>query len=145
MDDYTSSAIAPPDFGGVALALEQTKPWVRLLSVLGFVVVGLMALVGLFGGLAAVTSGEPSMAILMVVYPLSALLYFFPALFLWRYADRIQDFLSSRTLEGLQTALEAQRSFWKFTGIMVVVSFVLGIVAVMFIGAIAAAFGARSI
>jgi len=138
MDDLTTTA-APPDFSGIARTLEKTQPWVRLMSVLAFIGVAFMAAAGLIGGVAGLASGDATMILLMVIYPLFALLYLFPAIFMWRYASRIGDFVRERTTPALESALDAQRSFWKFTGIMVIVSFALGILAAVAIGVFAAA------
>ena len=138
MDNLTGTA-APADFGGIAQTLEKTRPWVRLLAVLAFIGVAFMALAGLFGAIAGVASGEPSMTILLVIYPLCALLYLFPAIFMWRYAERINRFIRDRSLGALEAALDAQRSFWKFAGIMVIISFALGIIMAVFMGMFMAA------
>ena len=138
MNEFTPTT-APPDFSEIARSLEKTRPWVRLMSVLAFIAVGLMALVGLFGGIASVATADPTMIILLIVYPLCALLYLFPAIYLWRYADRINDFVRDRSTGSLQSALDAQRSFWKFAGIMVIISFVLGIIMAVVMGMFAAA------
>jgi hypothetical protein len=116
----------------VAELLRQTKPWVRFLSVLGFIGVGLMCLAGAFGAAAAVVTGDPNMVAVSLIYPVAALLYLFPSLFLFRYASRIADFLRGGQAAQLEAALAAQKSFWKFVGILTVVMLVLyvGILAV---------------
>jgi hypothetical protein len=68
----------------------------------------------------------------MIVYPIMAVAYVFPAMFLMRYADRIKTFVASGQEQDLVGALEAQRSFWKFAGIFTIVSIVVGIVISVF-------------
>ena len=63
-----------------------------------------------------------------------ALIYIFPAVFLWKYADRIAVFMRERSTGALASALEAQKSFWKFVGILTAV--VLAIYAAIFVVAI---------
>jgi hypothetical protein len=138
MDDFTATA-APADFDGIVRAMVKTRPWVRLMAVLAFISVGFMALAGLFGGIAGVATGEPTVMILLIVYPLCALLYLFPAIYLWRYANRINDFVRDRSTASLEPALDAQRSFWKFAGIVVILSFVLALVIGVLMGVFAAA------
>ena len=67
--------------------LRQTKPWVRFLSIMGFIGAGLMILCGLIMGIAGVAGGASEMFLLFIFYPLLGLLYIFPALFLHRYAN----------------------------------------------------------
>ena len=117
--------------------LAQTRPWVLFFSVLGFICCGLMVAIGLFGGIFAIASGQAEGALLLL-YPILGLLYFFPSRFLLRYAQRIRDLSHSRNATDLEAALSAQKSFWRFSGILVVsilvlyaVLIVLGVVAAM--------------
>ena len=112
---------------GVMAALAGTHPWARFLAILGFCVVGLMLFAGLAGGVAAAASGKPELAVIMVIYPLLSLAYFFPALFLLRFANRTRDFVGRGEPHLLQSALEAQRSLYKVTGIIAIVAIVLSI------------------
>ena len=105
--------------------LRQTKPWVRFISVVMFlgsfmmvagglmmVVAGLAGAGGLAGGLGVGLGG---------FYFVLSLIYIAPAVFLWRYANRIGIFVSDGSTGALASALEAQKSFWKFVGIMMLI------------------------
>lgn len=119
--------------------LRKTRPWVRFLSIMGFLMVGLIVLIGLgvagFGVFTAVT-GERSQGALMlglgVLYVVMGLLYFYPSRYLARYAGAI-----TRTLDGpsrtsaLEEALRWQKSFWKFAGILTLVTLLLYIPGVI--------------
>jgi hypothetical protein len=113
-------------------ALRQTKPWVRLMSILGFVGAGFMVLAGLFmilgGAVGGVMSrsaggalGGAPMLIMGVFYLLFAGLYILPSLFLFRYASAIARAIGGETVRGVEDALEAQKSFWRFVGIMAII------------------------
>lgn len=122
---------------GTIDALRQTRPWVIFLGVLGFIGVGLMALIGLFGLLSLAAGGiRNSQALILVVYLPVALLYFFPSLFLTRYGARIGGFVRDPSHRGLEAALTTQKSFWKFVGILTLVILLL-YVALIPIGVIA--------
>ncbi len=130
--------------GGVSeemlASLRQTKPWVRLFSVIGFLSIALMLfgalsvmaaglmMSGSEGGDGAATIGLMAMG---VVYLLMALVYFFPALYLWQYASAIGRLLGSEEVADLEEALNRQKAFWKFIGILVVVMFGLMLLAVL--------------
>lgn len=122
-------------------SLRQTKPWVRFLSVLGFICAGLMVLAGIAVGLLSLASGETGMLLIAVVYPISGLLYLVPCLFLSRYATFIGEYLVSGQQAQLEQALQAQKSFWKFVGIvtLVVMCIYLAVFAVMIAVSIVAA------
>jgi hypothetical protein len=114
--------------------LRQTQPWVRFLSVLGFICSAVMVLVGSIGFVAMASAGarmEPPGLIVLLAYIPAGILYFFPSLFLFRYASRINALWTTRSVRQLEDALEAQKSFWKFVGILmlvVIVLYLLGIV-----------------
>ena len=108
-----------------ATMLRQTRPWVRFISVICFIVAILSAL----GGLAFIALGiasrmpgpAPLGAMMGFVYILMAVFYGLPGVFLWMYAGRIGIFLRQRTPGNLASALAAQKSFWKFVGIVVLI------------------------
>ncbi len=125
---------------GVIQQLAGTKPWVRFMAVLMFVGAGFMllgALVMLVAGGAIAASGKAPgfstgmIAGIAVLYGLFSLIYIYPALKLWKFADRIASLMVSGDVLDLEAALDQQRAFWKFLGIMVIVVFVLYIVAVI--------------
>jgi len=111
-----------PGLDRAADMLRQTKPWVRFVSVILFILAALMVLVGLavmVGGMMGPMG--PSGAVFGAIYILMAILYIAPGIFLWAYADRIGIFLRQRTPGRLAMALESQKSFWKFTGIVTLI------------------------
>jgi len=118
--------------------LMQTRPWVKLISILMFIGIGFMLLGAVFLFVAgAAMFDSPAQGVAMGgVYAVMAAFYFFPARFLMRYASHIQAFARDGTTEQLDDALEAQKSFWKFVGIIAAI--VTAIYAVIFIVAIAA-------
>ena len=105
-------------------SLRRTRPWVRFLSIFGFVTAGLMCVIGLIGGAIGLVTQTIETAVLVVYLPL-ALLYVFPSLSLFKYANRIRDFGTNGDALQLELALDAQRAFWKFVGVLTLVSLVL--------------------
>jgi hypothetical protein len=111
---------------GVAMnALRGTKPWVRFVSIMTFISVGFMVLGGivmLFAG--AMMSGSRGTAFpawLGGVYLAMAAIYVIPALLLTRYANAIGSLMRTQRMSDVEQALGAQKSFWKFSGIMIIV------------------------
>jgi hypothetical protein len=120
----------------VVEALRQTKPWARLLAMLGFIGIGLMVLASL-----AMLAFESSMKIglprgfgvgMMLVYLFMAGLQLPAALFLNRYASRIGDLLSSQSPSDLQEALVAQKSFWRYIGILTLIVVCIYVLVIAF-------------
>ena len=117
--------------------LAGTQGWVRFFSVLGFIVFGLIML----GAVGALFLGGMGV-LLSLVYIVMGTLYFFPTLKLSQYASRIARLRATRSEHDLVAALEAQRSFWAFVGIvtLVVLCLYLVIFVVGFVGAASMAF-----
>ncbi|WP_395740824.1 DUF5362 family protein [Prosthecobacter sp.] len=139
----TSDAVATSTIA----ALAGTKPWVRFLSVLmwigvvfmllGALALGAMSMMGLAkqSSSAANPLGGAQFMVLAVLYGVMSFVYIYPALKLWKYANRIGSLVSTRTVADLDSALNEQRSFWKFIGIMTIL--LLSLYLIIIIGAVA--------
>jgi hypothetical protein len=97
--------------------LLATRPWARVVSIVGFILSGLMVL----GGIAVMamttllpTAGEKVPAWVGLLYLVFAVFYIPPSLFLFRYASAITGFLAVPSFDTLGEALKYQKSFWKF-------------------------------
>lgn len=107
-----------------ATALRQTKPWVRLISVFMFLGAGALIIGGGFIMIVGIANGNTT-GIVGILYGALSLMYMIPATFLWKYANRIGMFLQDNTPGSLASALESQKSFWKFSGIMLIIVIVM--------------------
>lgn len=120
--------------------LTRTKPWVRLMSVLMFLGAGFMLLaaagMGIAGSIGSLRqSGNTFTSMgfgigMAVVYVIMAALYIYPALKLWKYAGRIGSLAMTRNVMDLESALNEQRAFWKFVGLMTLIGIALYVVAI---------------
>lgn len=90
------------------------------------------------GGMGAGGGGAAFPMVMGIVYVVMGLLYLMPSVFLFRYGKRIGLFLGQPNIYRLDAALEAQKSFWVFVGIMtllVIVAYVIFIAgAIGFMG-----------
>jgi len=101
-----------------------------------------MIVVGLGAGVFGVATGNLSLVPLAILYPIIGLLYIFPSLYLVRYSNRIREFVSEGQQTQLEAAIEAQRAFWRFVGILTVVGISLS-VGLVIVGFIVGMFAAR--
>ena len=142
------SAVEPNTDGvngrGVAVILQNTQPWVRFCSILGFVSGGAMVLIGLVAGTVGLITGNLESAVMIVVYPPLGVLYAVPSFYLLRYANRIRRFIASSSQQDLVTALDAQRSFWKCVGVLSLISLAVMVVAFTVVVAFGVAMGLAS-
>lgn len=113
--------------------LRRAKPWVRLVAVLTFIGAALLVAAGLLMSVmgSAIPGFSEGMgapfagAAIGIVYLLIALLYVFPGLYLWRYANAIDSMVRNPQSLTLEEAIKHQTSFWRFVGIMTVVVLIL--------------------
>jgi hypothetical protein len=114
-------------------SLRSTKPWTKLLAILGFVSVGLMVLFGtalmFFSNMFAHQRSGPS-TIMGFIYILLSVLYFMPAFYLFKYSSSLGNFLKNNGPTDLESALSHQKSFWKFTGVVAVIGMVLVVIGI---------------
>ncbi len=107
--------------------LAETKPWVRFVAVLGFVMcvssVAFFLLGALSGGMqAALVSGFSLL--------FSAFFYLIPSILLWNYGSRIGEHTHERGSATFSDALAAQKSYWRYLGIVVVTIIALYVVVI---------------
>jgi hypothetical protein len=122
--------------------LNQTRPWVRFLSVLVFISSGFMVLAGIgmilagiVGGAALSRTNPVGGPAVMIVsgffYFILAILYIAPGIFLSRYASAIKLLETTPSPEALELALKNQKSFWRFVGIITLIFLILTVVAIV--------------
>lgn len=117
-----------PTMRNVIELLRQTRPWVRFLGIVALVVAGLMVLGGMLVLGSTAMAGPQGMArlgIVAVAYMLMAVLHIYPAICLLRYASTITIAERSRHLVHVAEALERQKSFWRYAGILTAVILII--------------------
>ena len=82
-----------------------------------------------------------------LLYIAFALVYLAPGLYLYRYASAITRLKATSDAAALEDALKHQRSFWRYIGMVTVISLVMVVVLLVLAvvaGALAAAMAGRS-
>ncbi|MGD9055675.1 MAG: hypothetical protein PVG40_03310 [Desulfobacterales bacterium] len=116
-------------------SLRATWPWTRLLSVLGFIGTGLMILAGLGvivgESFIPVSEKTPPLVFMGILYILSSVFYLVPSIWLSKFSTAVSVFLKSGDAIELGKAIAYQKSFWKFIGILAVMSIALIVLGIM--------------
>jgi len=108
--------------------IKETAKWAKFLSILGFIGVGFMVIAAI--GMATFMSGfmsempnaMPGMGVLMgVMYLAFAALYFFPTLYLYRYATNSKIAIEKNDQTLLTDSFGNMKSVFKFWGILMAV------------------------
>lgn len=135
---YTAPSRAPTTAdritANMGAYLRQTRPWVILVAVLMFIYCGIIVILGLVGMVGLAGRGGPG-SCTGLLFVLISLLYLIPGIYLIGYANAIGSFLRSGSAGDMESALKAQKSFWKFVGILIIIGLALAILGFMIGGA----------
>ena len=116
-------------------SLRSTWPWTRLLSVLGFIGTGLIILAGLGvivgESFIPVSEKAPPLVFMGIFYILASVFYLVPSIWLSKFSTAVSAFLKSGDAIELGKAIAYQKSFWKFIGILALVSIALTVVGII--------------
>jgi len=118
--------------------LLETAKWGTFLSIVGFILSGLIAIAALFAGtiLGSLQSdfGGSSIAgagLVTFIYLLIAALYFFMSLFLNRFASKMKLALFTSDQESLNHALLNLKNLYRLMGILTIVYLAFILLAVV--------------
>ena len=126
--------------------LNETRKWTIFLSVLGFIVLGLLVIFAFFAGtiFSAMSGGmmpAGTSIFISILYVAMALLYFFPIFYLYKFSTLSKKAIYEENTEDLTLAFKNLKSHYKFIGILTIV--ILSIYLLIFlIAGIAGGIGA---
>ncbi|MEI9920948.1 MAG: hypothetical protein WDO14_19455 [Bacteroidota bacterium] len=143
LDSLSSSSSGLVVNGEGAGYLKETGGWARFLSILGFVFVGLILIMAFFiGGIMSAAGMGSQFAgfevVFGVIYIAGAALYFFPILYLFRFASSAIEAVKQNDQAALTTSLKNLKSHYKFIGILTAIVlgfYVLALVIALLAGA----------
>ena len=123
--------------------LLETSRWATILSVMGFVIIGLMVLVSFSIGAIMAESPLSELGIspkfLSITYLLIAGVYFIPMFFLFQFGTKTKIPINTNDSDLLTFGLKKLNSHYKFIGIVMVIVFGLNLLF-MLIGMLTALF-----
>ncbi|MEY4034185.1 MAG: hypothetical protein RL492_1379 [Verrucomicrobiota bacterium] len=113
--------------------IQGTKPWLRFLSILGFIGAGVCLLAAvIMAGLGIAGQQQPIvMAAMAFVYVLIAAIYLSASLRLHWAANAAGEVLADPTPAKLTAFLAQNRKFWKLIGIITIASMAFYFLAII--------------
>lgn len=118
--------------------LSDTRKWANFVAIIGFVMTGLLVLVGFaFGSLMSDIPNSEALPVNFsgafgLIYVVMGLLYFVPTFYLYRFASNTRAALLNKDDISLEEALKYLMRFFKFIGILLII--VMSIYALMIFG-----------
>jgi Family of unknown function (DUF5362) len=128
--------------------LLETAKWGTFLSILGFIMTGIIALIAIFistifnsmtrgfGGAAMPLMGT---TFITVFYLIIAVVNFFMSFYLFKFSSKMKAALYANDQDSLNESFKNQRSMFRLIGILTIIYLGFIILAIVF-GALAAAF-----
>jgi len=120
--------------------LKEAARWAKFLAIIGFIFCGLFVLCGLFAGsfiasmysrIGAAQGAAIGGAIYSVYFIVMALLYFFPCLYTFNFAQKMQLALRSNDQSQLNQSFRNLKACYRFMGILTIIGlcfFALGLI-----------------
>jgi hypothetical protein len=133
-----------------AYLLETTR-WTKFLSIIGFIITGLM----LLGAIAIMTMGSFFSSLLPgysglgaasagigfgLIYIIIAALYFYPIISLFRFSSNMKQGIQTNNMEMITEAFRHQKNLYKFIGIFTIIIIAFYLIIFLFFGIFAASF-----
>jgi hypothetical protein len=126
--------------------LSETARWGKFLAILGFIMCGLVVVVGIFFGSlfgtlmnrtenpygSTVDYSGSFGAVMAVVYVIIAVVYFFPCLFLYRFSTKMKTALNGNEQSDLTLAFQNLKSLFRYVGIITVIFLGLYLIIILF-------------
>ncbi len=121
--------------------IAETAKWANFLAIVGFVFLALFVIVAIFAGTLMSTllasrspMGAAPSFMLTITYLFIAVIYFFPLMYLYKFAQKAKSALRADDTHDLQIAFQNLKSVYKFMGILMIIT--LALYAIVFIIAI---------
>jgi len=116
-------------------SMRSTKMWTKFLSIMGFIMSGVVILIGIFVFSAAIlfpqAQGANFRPVLGLIYIFFSIFYIIPSVYLFKYSSALGRFLGNKMESELESALSYQKSFWKFVGIVCLIGMIFAVVGIV--------------
>ncbi|MBC7848410.1 MAG: hypothetical protein H7Y31_01675, partial [Chitinophagaceae bacterium] len=121
----------------VSSYLSETAKWAKFLAILGFIMCGLLVVVGFFASSLLTRFGNDGYASGMsifftIIYIVLAIVYFFPCLYLYHFANKMQRALRQNDQISLTDSFRNLKSCYKYMGILFII--IIGFYVLIFVG-----------
>ena len=122
---------------GVVEQLRRTKGWTRFISVLAIIVGVILIFVAVFASSTLASAGRALpgiggfIGVIMFIYGVIGVLQLIIGAKLGGFSAAVQRLMYSAQERDLEDALDRQRSFWVFIGVMMIVGLVFAIISIV--------------
>jgi small-conductance mechanosensitive channel len=120
--------------------LNTTRKWTMFLSILGFIFLGLLIVIGVIAGtfLSAFNTGDTVTGVpdslIFLIFPAVDVVYFFPVLFLFRFSKHIAMAVQTLDNQALHKAIKNLKSYFVYIGVLIIIFLSFYVAILIFAG-----------
>lgn len=120
--------------------LNTIRKWTMFIAIIGFILLGLLLIVGLIAGtfLSTFKLGETGLGIPeslgLIVFFVVAVIYFFPVFFLFRFSKHTGNAIQTLNKEELHKAFKNLKSYVVYLGVLIIMGLSFYVMALIFAG-----------
>jgi hypothetical protein len=126
--------------------LSDAARWAKFLAIMGFIVCGLIVIVGIFAGSIFESMSSNRLegfgnnkeidtkgfgVLAAVLYILMAFLYFFPCLFLFNFASKMKTALLSNDQDNLNASFQNLKKTFRYVGVLTIIVLSFYVIALL--------------
>lgn len=118
--------------------LGETARWAKFLAIIGFVIIGIITVIVVIAALATPgtqntdSASKAGYAAGVILVAASAAVMFFPCIYLYHFAARMQSALRSNDQEQLLRSFRNLKSCFRFIGILTLIYLCLTVLTIAF-------------
>ncbi len=117
-------------------SLSRSAPWMKFLSIMGFILCGVMILTALIMMVYIFTPkgsyGVGWKSIAFIFYFILAVIIYFPNYYLYSYAGSIRKFIQTKDEAALEAGFQMQKKYWVFMGGLVITYLSIIVIVILF-------------
>jgi len=115
--------------------LKEIAKWAFLLSIIGFVGIALMILIGIVMWFVVKDTNAYAsifpLEFFSLIYLFSGIVSFFPVLYLFRFSRKMKSALATKNIDDLTQAFANLKSHYKYIGILMIIVLALYIFSIL--------------
>jgi uncharacterized protein DUF5362 len=120
--------------------LGDSAKWAKFLAIAGFIFCGLFVVVAvlaltilssLFNSVGASGVGGMGGGAIAIIYISIGVLDFFPCLYLYKFAARMQTALRTNDQERLNSSFRNMRAFYRFVGVIMIIGLLVWLLGIL--------------
>ncbi len=121
----TTESLLVIDESNKAFLIESSK-WGKFLAIVGYVFMGLLALMGLFfmigmSVMKSLTDIPFNPGFFGIIYIIMAIIYYFPVTYLYNFSNKIKQGIMNLNQQAMTDGFGNLKSMFKFMGILTIV------------------------